>query len=104
MLLASHLLVANRTNIMAMTLLEELPTLVLALSRLAPGWFAKPGQSQVQRKSLDYAFALSFVVTRILFHLYVQYNLFLWRKDSKVRSPVASRRSPVSSSRVRDVR
>ena len=37
LLLASHLLVANRTNIMAMTLLEELPTLVLALSRLAPG-------------------------------------------------------------------
>ena len=73
MVLALHLLVENRTNIMAMTLLEELPTLILAIGRLS-----------FISSTFDYAFGLSFVVTRILFHLYVQYNMYLWRKDAKL--------------------
>jgi len=74
LLLSLHLLVENRTNILAMSLLEELPTLILAVGRLGSAYL----------NSFDYAFGLSFVVTRIVFHLYVQYNMFLWRKDAKL--------------------
>ena len=71
--LSFHLLVENRTNILAMSLLEELPTLILACGRL--------GQLG---GSFDFAFGLSFVLTRIVFHLYVQYHMFLWRGDDKL--------------------
>ncbi|UPR02396.1 hypothetical protein HOP50_09g57220 [Chloropicon primus] len=71
--LSIHLVVENRTNLLAMTLVEELPTLILGVGRL--GSFDR---------GFDFAFGLSFIVTRIIFHLYVQYNLFLWRKDDNL--------------------
>jgi hypothetical protein len=71
--LCLHLLKEGRTNIIAMSLLEELPTLILAISRL--GKF---------ENSFDWSFGVSFVVTRIVFHLYCQYNMFLWRKDPRL--------------------
>merc|ERR1712188_312057 len=72
LLLCLHLLAKNRTNVMAMMLLEELPTLILAAGRLG-----KYFQS-------DFAFAASFIVTRVCFHLYVQYNMYLLRHDEEM--------------------
>ena len=75
--LCYHLLSNNRTNVLAMSLLEELPTLILACSRL--GRFGH--RTRAAANASDFAFGVSFVVTRVVFHLYVQHHMFQLRHD-----------------------
>jgi len=71
--LCLHLITKSSTNLMAMMLCEELPTLILAVGRLSNGALFRS----------DLAFSVSFVITRVLFHLYVQWNMYRLRWDPR---------------------